>query len=100
MFSMGSALVIEFFSCSLHCLYMETVGCVEKWDGDAGTGDMGTRGLRDSGTWRRGDAGMRGHGDSGTHFYHLFNFSSYFTKSWSVDRNCVVTRFKFLVSTM
>ena len=60
MFSMGSALVIEFFSCSLHCLYMETVGCVEKWDGDAGTGDVGTRGLRDSGTWGRGDAGTRG----------------------------------------
>ena len=38
-------------------------GCVEKWDGDAGTGDVGTRGLGDSGTWGRGDLGTWGRGD-------------------------------------
>ena len=84
------------------------------WDlgrGDSGTwelGDVGTWGLGDSGTWGRGDVGTRGLGDSGTcelgdvgtHFYHLFNFSSYFTKSSFVDRNCVVPRFKFLVCMM
>ena len=46
-------------------------GCVEKWDGDGGE--------------KRRE-------DSGTHFYHLFNFSSYFAKFSSVDRNCVVPR--------
>ena len=84
------------------------------WDaglGDVGTwgrGGVGTRGLGDVGTWGRGDVETRGLGDSGTcelgyvgtHFYHLFNFSSYFTKSLSVDRNCVVPRFKFLVCMM
>ena len=66
--------------------------------GDSGTrglGDSGTRGRGDVGTWGRGDVETRGLGDSGTcelgdvgtHFYHLFNFSSYFTKSLSVDRN-------------
>ena len=41
--------------------------------------DVGTRGLGDSGTCELGDVG--------THFYHLFNCSSYYTKSLSVDRN-------------
>ena len=71
--------------------------------GDAGTrgrGDVGTWGLGDSGTRGRGDVGTRGRGDEGTHFYHLFNFSSYFTKSSSVDRNCVVPRLKSLVCMM
>ena len=49
---------------------------------------MGTRGLR--------DVGMSGLGDMATHFYHLFNFSSYFKKSSSFDRNCVVPRFYVL----
>ena len=63
------------------------------WDlgrGDSGTwgrGDSGTRGLGAVGTWRLGDSGTCELGDVGTHFYHLFNFSSYFTKSLSVDRN-------------
>ena len=68
--------------------------------GDVGTrgrGDVGTRGRGDVGTWRLGDSGTCELGDVGTHFYHLFNFSSYFTKSSSVDCNCVVPRFKFLV---
>ena len=71
--------------------------------GDAGTwgrGDSGTRGLGDVGTWGLEDVGTRGRGDVGTHFYHLFNFSSYFTKSSSVDRNCVVPRLKSLVCMM
>ena len=46
-------------------------------EGDTGRGDVGTREL----------------GDVATHFYRLFNFSSYYTKSSSVDRNCVVPRF-------
>ena len=52
---------------------------------------------RRSGKWlcrkvgrRRGEKRRE---DSGTHFYHLFNFSSYFAKFSSVDRNCVVPRF-------
>ena len=71
--------------------------------GDVGTrgrGDVGTWGRADSGTWGLGDSGMCELGDVGTHFYHLFNFSSYFTKSSSVDHNCVVPRFKFLVCMM
>ena len=67
---------------------------------DLGRGDSGTWGLGDVGTRGRGDAGTRGRGDVGTHFYHLFNFSSYFTKSSSVDRNCVVPRLKSLVCMM
>ena len=61
------------------------LGDVGTWGrGDSGTsgrGDSGTRGRGDVGTWGRGDSGTRGRGDMGTHFYHLFNFSSYFTKS-------------------
>ena len=79
-------------------------GDVGTWGrGDSGTwgrGDVGTRGRGDVGTWGRGDSGTDELGDVGTHFYHLFNFSSYFTKSSSVDRNCVVPRFKFLVCMM
>ena len=41
-------------------------GCVEKWDGDAGTGDVETRGRGDVGTWGHGDSGTRGLGDVGT----------------------------------
>ena len=40
-------------------------GCVEKWDGEAGTGDVRTRGLGDSGTRGRGDVGTRGHVEVG-----------------------------------
>ena len=73
------------------------LGDVGTWGrGDSGTwgrGDSGTWGRGDVGTWGRGDVGTRGRGDSGTrglgdvgtHFYHLFNFSSFFTKSSSVD---------------
>ena len=43
-------------------------GCVEKWDRDAGTGDVGTWGLGDVGTRGRGDMGMLGREDSATHF--------------------------------
>ena len=71
--------------------------------GDVGTwglGDVGTRALGDSGTWGLGVSGTWGRGDVGTHFYHLFNFSSYFTKSSSVDRSCVVPRLKSLVCMM
>ena len=68
--------------------------------GTRGRGDAGTRGSGDVGTRGRGDVGTRGLGDVGTHFYHLFNFSSYFTKSSSVDRNCVVPRLKSLVCMM
>ena len=65
-----------------------------------GTWDVGTRGRGDAGTRGRGDVGTWGRGDVGTHFYHLFNFSSYFTKSSSVDRNCVVPGLKSLVCMM
>ena len=69
--------------------------------GNRGRGDLGTRGRRDvetrrlgeSGRWGGGEVGTRGLEDVATHFYHLLNFSSYFTKSSSVDRNCVVPRF-------
>ena len=44
-------------------------------------------------TW---EARTRGRGDVMTHFYYLFNFSSYFTKSSSFDRNCIVRRFQRL----
>ena len=67
---------------------------------DLGRGDSGTWGRGDVGTWGRGDSGTCELGDVGTHFYHLFNFSSYLTKSSFVDRNCVVPRFKFLVCMM
>ena len=41
------------------------IGCVEKWDGDAGTrrrGDSETRGRVDAGTRGRGDLEARGSG--------------------------------------
>ena len=61
--------------------------------GTSGRGDSETRGVGEVGKWGRGDVGTRGLEDVATHFYHLLNFSSYFTKSSSVDRNCVVPRF-------
>ena len=47
------------------------LGCVEKWDGDARTGDVGTRGRGGSGTRGRGDSGTSGVGDAATHFLSI-----------------------------
>ena len=75
--------------------------------GDVGTrgrGDVGTRGLGDVGTWGREDSGTRGRVNSGMWgrifticltFHHISQNLHH-----SVDRNCVVSRFKFLVCMM
>ena len=41
-------------------------GCVAKWDGNAGTGEVGTWVLEDVGTRGGGDLGMWGRADAGT----------------------------------
>ena len=70
-------------------------GCVEKWDGDAGTGDTGT--------WRLGDLVTRGRGDSGTRG-RIFTICLNFHHISQNPRLLIVTAlypgFKFLICTM
>ena len=71
------------------------MGCVEKLDGDAGTGDLGTRGrqevgLEDFETQGIGDVGTRGRGEAFLPFVQLFII---FHKILFFCRNCVVPQF-------